>query len=87
MDTLSIYDRKNIQLSHVHSVYFKFTGNECVAGKSYVTNKVGMFFMYMGDDMRKIPSTQIIVVNLGGGDLHFLPTEAKKEIEIISSGY
>jgi len=73
-------------LSKSHRVYYSFTGNECIEGKSYVVNKAGQFYLYMGDDKRKTPSEQIIVVNIGGGDLHFLSMECKKEI-LISSTY
>lgn len=75
-----------VKLSQVHNVYYKYTGNEPKAGKSYVVNAAGRFYLYMGDDHRKETPSQIIVVNIGGGDLHFLDIGSKKEIEIIN-GY
>lgn len=75
-------DAKNWQLSDVHKVYFKFTGNPCIAGQSYITNTVGHFFLYMGDDHRADPSEGIIATMMGGGDLVFLDMKAKQEIEI-----
>lgn len=70
------------QLSDVHHVYFRFTGNECIAGESYITNGSGMFFLYVGDDPRQEPSKGIIVTGMGGGDLAWLDQESKQEIEI-----
>lgn len=74
------------RLTCMQKFYYKFTGNECVAGKSYVINAAGRVYLYMGDDLRKNPAQQIIVVEKGGGDLHFLGIDSKKEIEIVN-GY
>jgi len=74
-------------LSKVHSVYYRYTNQPVIAGKSYVVNAAGHFYLYMADDCRKNPSTQIIVCNLGGGDLHLLTIDAKKEILIVSDSY
>lgn len=72
------------QLSDVHHVYFRFTGNPCVAGESFITNGSGMFFLYVGDDPRQEPSNGIIATGQMGGDLHWLPNECKQEIEIMT---
>lgn len=82
----NIHDRENEQLSKVHHVYFKFTGKECVPGISFIVNKSGMFFLYMGDDPRSNPPTGIIVTGQKGGDLAYMDMEVKKEIEIITRG-
>lgn len=74
------------KLSPVHHIYYTYTENECEEGKSYVVNAGGQFYLYMGDDKRSDPAIQIIVTNIGGGDLHYLPIERKKEITIITTG-
>lgn len=84
IDTIkNIHDRTSWQLSHYHHVYFRFTGNDCIAGKSFIVNKGGMFWLYMGDDPRRNPSTGIIVTGMMGGDLAYMSNDCKKEIEIM----
>jgi len=57
-----------------------------VPGRSIVVNAVGKTFLYMGDDPRK-GSTQIMVKDVGGYEIHFLPMESKKSIALTNYQY
>ncbi len=61
--------------------HYYFTEDELIPGFSIVLNKAGSIYLYMGDDMRREPSQQIIV-NDFNGNLYFLSMDCKKSFTL-----
>lgn len=59
---------------------FVYSDEELIQGKSLVINRVGLLWIYMGDDHRSNPCKQIIVSR--GGDLAYLDIQSKIAVEL-----
>ena len=64
-----------------------FDGHPLIKGKSIVINASGKLFLYMADDHRKDTPEQIIVKEIGGYEMHFLPVKCKESIRLTDYKY
>lgn len=62
---------------------YEFTDDPVIPGKSIIVSKVGMMWLYMGDDHRRNPPQQIIAKRVGmNPELAFLDIESKRSIKL-----